>query len=699
HIASDGWSVGPLLRDLGKAYQAGVAGERPVWDAMPTQYADYTLWQQELLGSSEDPTSVVSSQLAYWRKALEGAPEELALPSDRPRPAVGSFRGATVGLSLGAEVHARIVRMARERGASVFMVLHTALVALLTRIGAGTDVPVGSVTAGRTDESLEDLIGFFVNTLVLRTDTSGNPTFAELLDRVREVDLAAYEHQDLPFERVVEELNPTRTAGRHPLFQIMLVLQNNARPALELGPVHTAPEPIMERNAKFDLFAELEETFDPQGQPTGIHGVLEYATDLYDQATADRLAQAFTLLLNTAGTNPHLRLTDLPLTDPAAQQAQLAAWNNTTRTYPPTTLPALFEKQAARTPEHTALIHDNHTLTYRQLNERADQLARCLILRGVGPERIVAVKLPRSVELVVALYAIHKAGAAYVPIDPSYPQDRIDYLLEDAEPVLVIDERTYDSLSTQQVPATVRLPSPGETDPRSPAYVIYTSGSTGRPKGVVVPHSGIVNRLVWMQDEYGLDADDRVLQKTTSSFDVSVWEFFWPLAVGATLVLARPEGHKDPGYLASLIQRKAVTTLHFVPSMLEVFLQHDAARGCTGLRRVFCSGEALSGDLARRFHSTLGAEFHNLYGPTEASVDVTHWRSTPLHTDGATVPIGRPVANTRMTHQPDQQAYPYRRPWLSVSAPNGHPSPRWCCGRTGQGGSPGAIPVGDRGPL
>ncbi|MDW6065026.1 amino acid adenylation domain-containing protein [Streptomyces sp. FXJ1.4098] len=336
------------------------------------------------------------------------------------------------------------------------------------------------------------------------------------------------------------------------------------------------------------------------------------------------------------------------MTDPAAQQAQLAAWNNTTRTYPPTTLPALFEKQAARTPEHTALIHDNHTLTYRQLDERANQLARCLILRGVGPERIVAVKLPRSVELVVALYAIHKAGAAYMPIDPSYPQDRIDFLLEDAQPVLVIDEGTYDSLSTQQVPAAVRLPSPREIDPRSPAYVIYTSGSTGRPKGVVVPHSGIVNRLVWMQDQYGLDSDDRVLQKTTSSFDVSVWEFFWPLAVGATLVLAKPEGHKDPGYLASLIQRKAVTTLHFVPSMLEVFLQHDAARGCTGLRRVFCSGEALSGDLARRFHSTLGAELHNLYGPTEASVDVTHWRSTPLHTDGATVPIGRPVANTRM---------------------------------------------------
>ncbi|MFF8004947.1 AMP-binding protein, partial [Streptomyces sp. NPDC007917] len=321
---------------------------------------------------------------------------------------------------------------------------------------------------------------------------------------------------------------------------------------------------------------------------------------------------------------------------------------NTTRPYPPTTLPALFEQQATRTPDHTALICDNDTLTYRRLNEQATKLARCLISQGVGPERIVAVKLPRSVELVVALYAIHKAGAAYLPIDPAYPQDRIDHLIEDAQPVLVIDEGTYDSLSTRQVPDAVRLPSARELDPRSPAYVIYTSGSTGLPKGVVVPHEGIVNRLLWMQDAYGLDRDDRVLQKTTSSFDVSVWEFFWPLAVGATLVLAKPEGHKDPQYLASLIQQEAVTTLHFVPSMLEVFLQHDAARGCTGLRRVFCSGEALSGDLARRFHTTLDAELHNLYGPTEASVDVTHWRSTPLHAEGAMVPIGRPVANTRM---------------------------------------------------
>ncbi|MEU0811575.1 amino acid adenylation domain-containing protein, partial [Streptomyces sp. NPDC005970] len=360
------------------------------------------------------------------------------------------------------------------------------------------------------------------------------------------------------------------------------------------------------------------------------------------------LAQAFTRLLDAASAQPDLHLTDLPLADPATQQTQLAAWNDTTRPYPRTTLPALFEKQATHTPEHTALICDNHRLTYRQLNEQANQLARCLVLHGVGPGRLVAVKLPRSVELIVALYAIHKAGAAYVPVDPSYPRDRIDYLLEDTQPVLVIDEGMYDSLSTQRVSAAVRLPSAKELDPQSPAYVIYTSGSTGRPKGVVVPHQGIVNRLLWMQSEYGLASDDRVLQKTPSSFDVSVWEFFWPLAVGATLVIAKPEGHKDPGYLASLIQQQAVTTLHFVPSMLEVFLQHDAVRGCTALRRVFCSGEALSGDLARRFHAALNAELHNLYGPTEASVDVTYWRSTPSGTDGAMVPIGRPVANTRM---------------------------------------------------
>ncbi|NUS90646.1 MAG: amino acid adenylation domain-containing protein, partial [Streptomyces sp.] len=663
HIASDGWSVGPLLRDLGRAYQARVAGEPPVWDALPVQYADYTLWQRELLGSQDDATSMTSTQLGYWHEVLAGAPEELALPSDRPRPAVGSFRGATVGLSLGAEVHARVERMARERGASVFMVLHTALVALLTRIGAGTDVPVGSVTAGRTDESLEDLIGFFVNTLVLRTDTSGNPTFAELLDRVREVDLAAYEHQDLPFERVVEELNPTRTAGRHPLFQIMLVLQNNARPVLELGPVHTAPEPITVRNAKFDLFAELEETFDPQGHPTGIRGVLEYATDLYDQATADRLAQAFTLLLDTASAQPELRLSDLPLADPAAQRAQLAAWNNTTRTYPPVTLPALFEKQAARTPEHTALISGDHRLTYRQLDERANQLAHHLISLGVGPEDCVALALPRTELAIVAVFAVLKAGAAYVPIDPSYPQDRIDYLLEDTRPVLILSTRGAASALPRGVSASIQLlddaafaevladrPTTTPTDVHrvrelrqgNSAYVIYTSGSTGRPKGVVVSHANASNFVCWAVNEFGAEGLAHVLLTTSFNFDVSVFEMFAPLICGGTIEILHD--------LLDLADRgsdahRHVSLISAVPSALAGVIAHSDVD--VTAETVVLAGEGLPATVATHIRKALSASrLMNAYGPTEATVYASTWWMRD--SADAASPIGRPVANTRM---------------------------------------------------
>ncbi|ADI04075.1 non-ribosomal peptide synthase/amino acid adenylation enzyme [Streptomyces bingchenggensis BCW-1] len=663
HIASDGWSVGPLLRDLGRAYQARVAGEPPVWDALPVQYADYTLWQRELLGSQDDAASMTSTQLGYWREVLEGSPEELALPSDRPRPAVGSSQGATVGLSLDAEVHTRVVRMARERGASVFMVLHTALVALLTRIGACTDVPVGSVTAGRTDESLEDLVGFFVNTLVLRTDTSGNPSFAELLDRVREVDLAAYEHQDVPFERVVEELNPTRTAGRHPLFQVMLVLQNNARPLLELGPVRTAPEPVTVRNAKFDLFAELEETFDPQGHPTGIHGVLEYATDLYDQPTADRLAQAFTLLLDTVSTQPDLRLSDLPLTDPATQQAQLAAWNNTTRAYPPTTLPALFEEQAARSPEHTAVISDNRRLTYRQLDERANQLAHHLISLGVGPEDYVALALPRTELALIAVFAVLKAGAAYVPIDPSYPQDRIDYLLEDTRPVLILSTRGAASALPHGASASIQLlndaalavaltdrPTAPPTDthrvrelsPGNSAYVIYTSGSTGRPKGVVVTHANATNFVRWAVDEFGAEGLAHVLLTTSFNFDVSVFEMFAPLICGGTTEILHD--------LLDLADRGSDTRRHVslisaVPSALAGVIAHSDVD--VTAETVVLAGEGLPAAVATHIRKALSARrLLNAYGPTEATVYASTW-SMQDGADSAS-PIGRPVANTRM---------------------------------------------------
>jgi len=642
HIASDGASMGPLLRDLAEAYEARLAGDAPQWTPPPVQYADYTLWQQELLGSADDPESLGARQLAYWQDALAGIPEELALPADRLRPAVSTYDGGMVPLVLDAELHRALMDLAKSSGTTLFMVLQAGVAALLTRLGAGTDIPIGAPVAGRSDEALEDLVGFFVNTLVLRTDTSGDPTFRELLARVRETDLGAYAHQDVPFERLVEELNPARSLSRHPLFQVMLALQNTGRASLEIPGLEVSAEPAGTGRANFDLSFTLREAYGDGGAPAGIEGAIGYRADLFEPGTARRLAERLVRLLRAVTADPGAPLLGVDLLDPVEEYRIVNGWNDTAVPVVASTLPELFAEQVARTPDATAVVFEDTVLTYAELDTRADRLARALVDRGAGMERIVAVAVPRSVELIVALYAVHKAGAAYLPVDPEYPADRLELMLADADPVLVLDADTIRRL--EALDAEAELP---RIDPGHPAYVIYTSGSTGRPKGVVVPHAGIVNRLVWMQAEYGLDGSDRVLQKTPSSFDVSVWEFFWPLLVGATLVVARPGGHKDPAYLADLIQRERVTTVHFVPSMLEAFVLAPEAAGCTSLHRVICSGEALPTGLARRFAAISGAGLHNLYGPTEASVDVTSYQYRDGDTT-ASVPIGRPVWNTQV---------------------------------------------------
>ncbi|MGP8298318.1 amino acid adenylation domain-containing protein [Streptomyces inhibens] len=671
HIAGDGWSMGPLGRDVAEAYRARVSGSVPHWDALPVQYADYALWQRELLGDEADPASVGSAQLNFWREALAGLPEELMLPADRVRPAVASYVGGSVPVRIGPEVHERIVALARSRGASVFMVVQAALAALLTRLGAGTDVPIGSPVAGRTDEALEDLVGFFVNTLVLRTDTSGDPSFGELVDRVREGDLAAYAHQDLPFERLVEVLNPARSLARHPLFQVMLAFQNADDTGIRIPGVKADVCPLEVTAAKFDLSFELRERRSADGGPAGIEGGVDYAADLFDRTTVESMVERLVRLLESVSGNPDVPIGQVEILGSAERARILEEWNATTADVPDTTLPELFEAQVARTPDGTALVFEGTALSYGELNARANQLAHRLIGEGVGPESPVAVLMERSTELVVALLAVLKAGAAYLPLDPGHPEDRLAYMLADARPVCLLTKRSAAGAAAGSPVPCVVLDDPETSadlaarsdadpvdaadrraplDPEHAAYVIYTSGSTGRPKGVVVPHRGIVNRLAWMQDRYGLTADDRVLQKTPSSFDVSVWEFFWPLLEGATLVVARPDGHKDPAYLAEVIRAERVTTVHFVPSMLQVFLQAPDAAGCgSALRRVFCSGEALPEEVRAAYARVLDAPLHNLYGPTEASVDVTSWECRDEGQDsGASVPIGGPIWNTRV---------------------------------------------------
>ncbi|MER5793880.1 non-ribosomal peptide synthase/polyketide synthase [Streptomyces sp. NPDC001980] len=625
HITTDEWSDRPFLADLDTAYAARRAGTAPQWAPLPVQYADYTLWQRELLATSGE------TQLAYWRDALRGLPDELTLPADRPRPAEPTGHGDKVRLELPAATALALRDLTAATGTSMFMLFQAATAALLQRLGAGDDIPLGAPIAGRTDEALGDLVGFFVNTLVLRTDLSGDRlTFRELLGRVRESSLSAFEYQDLPFDRVVEALNPPRVAGRNPLFQVMLGYHHrpDGDPAV-LG-LATEWSDMDTGMAKFDLhFTYVDES-------DRVVLLLEYATDLFDPGTAEALADRAARLLAHAAAEPDAPLRDLELLHEDERARVLTGWNDTARPVPDLTLPELFRAQAARTPDATALVFEEQRLTYAELDARVEHTARVLAGLGAGPERTVAVALPRSADLVVALLATHRAGAAYLPLDPDHPADRLALMVEDARPVCVI----RDALPTGPEAAL-----PTSYDPRHPAYVIYTSGSTGRPKGVVVPHAGIVNRLLWMQDAYCLGADDRVLQKTPSSFDVSVWEFFWPLITGATLVVARPEGHRDPAYLAALIREQAITTVHFVPSMLQLFLEEPTAADCTGLRRVLCSGEALPVALTRRCHQVLDAELHNLYGPTEASVDVT---AIGIGPDATAVPIGRPVWNTRL---------------------------------------------------
>ncbi|MFI5589850.1 amino acid adenylation domain-containing protein [Amycolatopsis sp. NPDC051758] len=639
HIAADGWSLSPLWRDIATAYRARLRGDAPQWTPLPVQYADYTLWQRELLAGEE------TAQLDYWREALDGLPERITLPLDRPHPAVSAYRGEFFTFTWDAGLQAGLGDLARACGASPFMVVHAGLTALLSRLGAGTDIPIGTPIAGRTDPALDDLVGFFVNTLVLRVGTGGDPTFRDLVARVRDRSLDAYAHQDVPFERLVEALNPARSLAHHPLFQTMLAWQNTPGTGVELPGLTVTERPVGTGTAKFDLWFSLTERAD------GIHGQAEFNTEVFDRATVTGILDRLEVLLRQVVSAPDRRLGSLDVLTPAERDGLAATWSGAVEDVPAVTVPELFAAQVARTPDHPALAFEDEELTYAELDAVSNRLARVLAERGAGPERVVALALPRSTHLVTAILAVLKTGAAYLPLDPGYPADRITFMLEDAAPALVL------ATAETALPGALLLDDPdtlsGTPDgpltdvalrPENPAYVIYTSGSTGRPKGVVVPHAGIVNRLLWMQDEYGLTADDRVLQKTPSSFDVSVWEFLWPLVTGATEVLARPDGHKDPAYLARLIRERGITTVHFVPSMLQVFLQEPTAGECTSLRRVLCSGEALPADAVVQFGQVLTAELHNLYGPTEASVDVTSWRTS---TEDTTVPIGRPVWNTR----------------------------------------------------
>ena len=645
HIAGDAYSFGPLARDVMTAYLARTAGEPPAWSPLKVQYADYALWQREVLGDEEVAESLVSRQIEHWKTALAGAPSQLDLPVDRPRPAVASNLGATYRFTIDAELQDGLNRIAREQNATPFMAAHAALAVLLARLSATQDITVGTPVAGRGEQALDDLVGMFVNTLVLRTEVDPADSFVTLLARAREVDLEAFGNADVPFERLVDALDPERSQARHPLFQVMLTFQNLAPTAFELPGLTVASVEADVAVAKFDLQVTLAESVDELGAATGISAELIYATDLFDESTIAVFAQRFVRILASVVADPAAPVGEIELLDAAERSQVLSEWNDTAHEVDTTaTLMSLFDAQVLATPDAVALVSDGVELTYREFDARVNRLARYLISIGVGPESLVGVALRRSVDLLVAIYAVGKAGGAYVPIDPTQPDERNEYVLATASPVVTL---TAESIAALDLSAFDDAPVDSTLRPDNTAYVIFTSGSTGRPKGVAVSHGAIVNRLQWMQGEYGLDTTDVVLQKTPFTFDVSVWELFWPLQVGARLVVADPDGHRDPAYLAKVIAEQSVSTLHFVPSMLDVFLAELAEGSCASLTRVFASGEALPARTAARLRSVLpGARLHNLYGPTEAAVDVT-FHEAAEH-DTVAVPIGAPVWNTQV---------------------------------------------------
>ncbi|MEU9082790.1 amino acid adenylation domain-containing protein [Streptomyces sp. NPDC048357] len=660
HIACDGWSMAPLARDVSLAYEARLKDGVPSWAPPAAQYADYTLWQRDLLGGADDPDSVYARQLAHWARELDGLPDVLALPTDRPRPAVSSHQGGAVQFRCDGDLHRGLVRLAQEHECTLFMVVQAGVAALLTRLGAGTDIPIGSPIAGRTDEALDDLVGFFVNTLVLRTDTSGNPSFRELIARVRTTDLAAYSHQGLPFDRLVEALNPDRSLDRNPLFQVMLAFQNNARAAWDIPGIGIADEPVRSDVSKFDLAFSIRDMATGGGYCDGFSGTLEYAADLFDRESAEAIAARLVRLLAAVVADPDLPLGQVDVLSSEERRRVLTEWNDAAAEVPGLTFPQLFEEQAARTPDAVAVVFEGVEVSYAELDARANRLARLLIARGVGPERIVGLAVPRSVEMVVALLAVMKAGGAYLPIDTKYPADRIAYMLRDARPALLLTvggvdarvlgdgverlvldaARTTAELAAYSAAAVTDGERLSPASVAHPAYVIYTSGSTGRPKGVVVTHAGLAGMAAQYVRAQSVDAGSRVLQFASPSFDAHVPELVMTLAAGAALVMAPAERLLPGPDLQRLADEQRITHLALPPAVLSVL----PPGALSGVGTLVVAGEALPEDLVRIWSP--GRTMINAYGPTESTVCTT--MSGPLAADGGVPTIGRPVLGTRV---------------------------------------------------
>jgi amino acid adenylation domain-containing protein len=659
HIVSDGWSIEVFLGDLFSAYRLILAGAATPGEP-EIRYGDFVAWHRATYTGDR-----LEAELGFWRDHLTGV-EPLDLPLDRPRPAEQTFRGGVVDVTLDSGLAAGVAALARRFRVTPYMTYLAAFQTLLFRYSGQDDFAVGTAVAGRARQELEGLVGLFANLLALRADLTGDPTFADLLRRVRRTTLDALSHSGTPFEAVVRDLRLPRDPSRAPVFQTTFTMMNYVQRSVGLDGVTIGPFPLDTGATRFDLELYLYDATD-----TGQSGFFTYNSDLFDRATVERAARHLTGLLRAVVADPDRPVSRIEMLDDAERELVVRRWNDTDLDMgPAATLPDLVEAQVARTPDAVAVAFEGRTLTYGELDARANDTAAALRDLGAGPGTVVAVCAERSLDLVAALLAVLKTGAAYLPLDPEYPADRLAFMLADTAPLALLtsaevvatalDGTILDGTGPagplpvvllDEVGGSGRAPARGRArraGPDDDAYVIYTSGSTGRPKGVPTTHRAIHNRLEWMRRAYGVSAEDVILQKAPHGFDVSVWEFFLPLATGATLALARPGGQKDAAYLVEAIDTYGVTIVHFVPSMLSVFLAEDTDGRCGSLRLLLSGGEELPLHLAREVLERLGCELYNQYGPTEAAIDVTSWHCTPASIDGlARIPIGRPMANLR----------------------------------------------------
>ena len=648
HIIFDGWSMKILTEELSSLYKAFSANKPSPLAPLPIQYADYALWQRENFTEKR-----LQTQLDYWKRELADAPELLQLPTDRPRPSVQGYGGATKRFSLSSKLTNNLDALSVQYGTTLFMLLQTVLAVLLHRYSGQTDILIGSPIANRNRSEIESLIGFFVNTVVLRNRMEDNPSFEKLLTQVKETTLKAYEHQDVPFERVVELLQPQRSMSHSPLFQVMFSFQSTSMDELELPGVSLSQLDLESTTAKFDLTLSMTET------ERGLEGAWEYATDLFDDSTIERMATHFENLLEAIVENPAQKVGELPLLSKTERHQLLVEWNNTQSEYAQDKcIHHLFESQVERTPNAVAVVFESQQLTYQQLNQRANQLARYLQSLGVKKEVLVGICIERSIEMVVGLLAILKAGGAYVPLDPNYPAERLSYMLSDSGVELLLTQHSLlETLPEYQGKLvcldtdwqTIRHLSPLNFDVEvgsdNLAYVIYTSGSTGNPKGVMIEHHSVISFLNSMNSVPGLTSDDIFYSVTTVSFDIVALEIYLPLIVGAKMILASRVAINDSNIMLSELLSSEITVMQATPITWQMML--TCGWSSSYPLKVLCGGEALSTQLVNKILET-GSELWNLYGPTETTIWATTNQVTTNSANNIFASIGRPIANTQI---------------------------------------------------